>query len=89
MGGLAVHKDGRIFVAAVGDMKAGLIGYVVPGDRQLHVVVPRSAGYVPNDLVFDARGGFYFSDFRGSATEPDGGVYYVAPDMKTITPIAR
>jgi sugar lactone lactonase YvrE len=32
-------------------------------------------------------GGFYFTDFRGTSTDPKGGVYYVSPDMKTITPV--
>jgi len=49
--------------------------------------VPPEAGYVVNDLVFDAKGGFYFADFRGTSTDPKGGVYYVAPDLQTITPI--
>jgi lactonase len=42
---------------------------------------------MPNDLVFDARGGFYFTDFRGASTEPKGGVYYVSLDFGTITPV--
>jgi len=37
--------------------------------------------------VFDARGGFYFTDFRGASTDPKGGVYYVSPDSETITPV--
>ena len=45
------------------------------------------AGYLPTDLVFDAQGGIYFSDFRGISTEPKGGAYYVSPDFKTITPV--
>jgi lactonase len=89
MGGLAVDKDGRIFVAATGDFKAGSVGVVGFGAHSMSPVMPRSAGYVVNDLVFDAQGGFYFTDFRGTTTEPTGGVYYVAPDMMTITPILR
>ena len=50
-------------------------------------VIPAEAGYVVNDLVFDAKGGFYFTDFRGTSTDPKGGVYYVAPDHKTVTPV--
>jgi lactonase len=53
----------------------------------MQTIVPATAGYMPNDLVFDARGGLYFSDFRGISTEPRGGAYYVAPDFKTITPV--
>lgn len=32
---------------------------------------------------------FNFTDFRGSATEPAGGVYYLSPDLKTVTPVLR
>jgi len=49
------------------------------GNRQ--AVLEPTAGYVPNDLVFDPSGGLYMSDFRGTSTRPDGGVYYFAPDL--------
>jgi lactonase len=60
---------------------------VKPDGTGMQTIVPVTAGYMPNDLVFDARGGFYFSDFRGISTEPKGGAYYVSPDFKTITPV--
>jgi lactonase len=53
----------------------------------MQTIVPVTAGYMPNDLVFDAKGGIYFSDFRGISTEPKGRVYYVSPDLMTITPV--
>jgi lactonase len=53
----------------------------------LEAIIAPEAGYMPNDLVFDAKGGFYFTDFKGTATDPRGGVYYTAPDLKTITPV--
>ncbi len=87
-GGLAIHKDGRIFLAAMNISKGtGLIGAVDPDGTGMQTIVPVTAGYMPNDLVFDAQGGFYFSDFRGISTEPKGGAYYVSPDLKTITPV--
>lgn len=87
-GGLAFHRDGRLFAAAL-DIAggAGAILAVKPDGSGLEAIVPPEAGYMPNDLVFDAKGGFYFTDFKGTATEPNGGVYYVAPDLKTITPV--
>ena len=85
--GIAIHKDGRIFVAGVGDFVRGSVIAIDPDGGNLQVVVPLSAGYVPDDLVFDNRGGFYFTDFRGSPTMPEGGVYYVSPDFGTITPV--
>lgn len=42
-----------------------------------------------DDLVFDSKGGFYFTDFRGYSTNPKGGVYYVSPDFKSITPVIQ
>lgn len=87
-GGLAIHKDGRIFIAAVGDLQGpGSIITVKPDGSGRQTIIPPEAGYVPNDLVFDAQGGFYFTDFRGTSTDPKGGAYYVSPDFKTITPV--
>jgi lactonase len=87
-GGLAIHKDGRIFIAAMNITKGtGSILAVKPDGTGMQTIVPATAGYMPNDLVFDAHGGFYFSDFRGISTEPKGGAYYVSPDLKTITPV--
>jgi lactonase len=88
--GLAIHKDGRIFVAGLGNfVDTGSVFWINPDGSGLTTVIPASAGYLPDDLVFDANGGFYFTDFRGSTTDPIGGVYYVAPDFKTITPILQ
>lgn len=87
-GGIAIHKDGRLFVAALNLTKGnGLIVAVNPDGTGMETVVPASANYLPNDLVFDASGGLYFSDFRGMSTTPAGGAYYVARDSKTITPV--
>ena len=87
-GGLAIHKDGRVFIAGMDLTKGvGSILAVEPDGSGMRTVVPPEAGYMPNDLVFDARGGFYFTDFRGASTDPKGGVYYVSPDFGTITPV--
>jgi lactonase len=87
-GGLAIHKDGRIFIAGVGDLRGpGSIVAIAPDGSAMQTIVPASAGYLPNDLVFDGNGGFYFTDFRGTSTDPRGGVYYVSPNLKTITPV--
>jgi len=87
-GGLAFHRDGRLFIAALDiPNKAGAIMAVNPDGSGLQPIIPPEAGYMPNDLAFDAAGGFYFTDFKGTATDPTGGVYYVAPDLGTITPV--
>lgn len=54
---------------------------------ELQTIIPPEAGYLPNDLVFDAEGGFYFTDFKGTAPEPAGGVHYTSPDFSTVTPV--
>lgn len=88
--GVAIHKDGRIFVTGLGNfIDTGSIFWIHPDGSGLTTVVPASAGYLPDDLVFDADGGFYFTDFRGSSSDPIGGVYYVSPDFSTITPILK
>ncbi len=78
--GIAIHKDGRVFVAAAGAKNskgrfdAGTIIAMNPDGTNRQSIVPPSAGYVPNDLVFDEHGGFYLTDFRGASTCADGGV---------------
>ena len=87
-GGLAIHKDGRIFIAGIHDLRgSGSIVTINPDGSGMQTIVPLSAGYQPNDLVFDTQGGFYFTDFRGTSIDPRGGVYYVSPDFKTITAV--
>ncbi|MEG6503553.1 SMP-30/gluconolactonase/LRE family protein, partial [Desulfovibrio sp. 1214_IL3152] len=88
-GGIAFHKDGRLFIAALDSTYTkGAIFAVNPDGKGLRAIVSPDAGYLPNDLVMDAHGGFYFTDFKGSPTQPKGGVYYVSPDFKTITCVA-
>lgn len=88
--GLAVHKDGRIFLAGLGNFKdTGSVVAISPDGSAMETIVPVSAGYLPDDLVFDANGGFYFTDFKGTSFDPRGGVYYVSPDFKTITPVVK
>lgn len=87
-GGLALRQDGRLFIAALNSAyDGGAVLAVNPDGTHLQTIIPPTAGYMPNDLVFDAKGGFYFTDFKGTATEPKGGVYYAAPDFSAITPV--
>ena len=86
--GLGIHKDGRIFVAGLGDfVSTGSVVSIKPDGSDMQVIVPKTDGHLVDDLVFDKFGGFYFSDFRGEADDPAGGVYYVSPDFKKITPV--
>ncbi len=87
-GGLAFNREGRLFIAAL-DLEKGLgtIVAVEPDGSGMETIVPPNAGYLPNDLVFDDRGGCYFTDFKGSAGNPEGGVHYISPDFRTIAPV--
>lgn len=91
--GIAVHRDSRIFVAACGPKNgqgyfhAGTIIAIDPDGANRKVILAPEDGYVPDDLVFDQHGGIYFSDFRGTSTRAEGGIHYIAPDMRTITPV--
>ena len=88
--GIAIHKDGRIFVAAVGEINSegrfadGSVFALDPDGGNRQTIVAPNLGYIVDDMVFDDEGGFYFTDFRGTATEPLGGLFYVSPDHKTI-----
>jgi len=85
--GVAIHRDGRIFLGGIGNFASGAIVCVAPDGSNPQVIVPPSAGYVVDDLVFDSEGGIYFTDFKGSSTEPCGGVYYVTPDFALTIPV--
>jgi lactonase len=78
--GLAVHKSGRIYMAELGDFASrGSVISMAPDGTDLQQIVPREDGFLPDDLVFDRDGGFYYTDFKGGSSTPTGGVYYVAP----------
>ena len=88
-GGLALHRDGRLFIAALNmDEDRGVV-VALHKDGTLTTILDAEKGYWPNDMVFDSQGGMYFTDFKGSATQPAGGVYYLAADETTITPVVQ
>ncbi|MGK4089171.1 SMP-30/gluconolactonase/LRE family protein [Enterobacter hormaechei] len=82
--GLAVHKDGRIFIASVGDMQRGSVRAIEPDGTREQMIVDPEGGFLANDLVFDNQGGFYFTDSRGNSADPQGGVFYVSPNVGSI-----
>jgi gluconolactonase len=45
----------------------------------------------PNDLIFDADGGFWFTDYGKTLAEcySRGGVYYCSADRSTVKPVIR
>lgn len=86
--GLAIHKDGRLYVAGLGDIRApGNVTIYQPDGSGAETLIGVDKNFVVDDLVFDKAGGFYFTDFKGTSTQPNGGVYYVTPDGQSIVPI--
>ena len=91
--GIAIHKDGRIFLACLGQANsegqftAGSVIALDPDGGNRQTIVPPTAGLVLDDMVFDDAGGFYMTDFRGSSTRADGGVYYASPDGARVVPV--
>lgn len=87
-GGLGFGPDGRLYIAALDLERAkGAILALDFASGDLAPVLPVEAGFMPNDLVFTSDGGIYFSDFKGTATVPTGGVYYLAPDFASAIPV--
>ena len=79
------HKDGRVFIPSVGpDFDHGYIFTMNPDGTDYQVLME---GHTYDDLVFDSKGGFYYTHFTGDLSNLAGGVYYVAPDYKTVTPL--
>ena len=87
--GLQFDKDGNLFACEGSKQR---ITSMAP-DGTITVVMERYEGKrlnSPNDLWFDAKGGFYFTDPRYSfgedPIEQSGEhVYYISPDRATIT----
>lgn len=90
--GLALH-NGRLYIAAIslatGEKASGQVLSVLPDGSDAQIVIPLDAGFAPDDLLFDRHGGFYFTDFKGTATDPTGGLYYVSPEGAKITPVLK
>ena len=92
-----IHKDGRLFLCDLGEKQGyrgdntGRIIAMQPDGSNLEVIVP-AGSYTPDDMVFDDKGGFYFTDFKDytdAGNSATGAVYYVSPDFKTITPVLK
>jgi len=77
-----IHKDGRLFACCLtNEAIGGVIAMGPDGSNPEYIL----KGYSVDDLVFDAEGGFYFTDFIGDFRTPIGGVYYVTPDFQKVT----
>jgi len=79
-GGLAIHRDGRLFVA---DHRHGILA-IDPVDGTVHEIVTRDgddAFLGCGDLAFADNGDLFFSDpGRSSLSDPTGRVYVLRAD---------
>ena len=87
--GATLGPDGALYVADVGRK---LIARISLPEGQVTTIVDRTAEGKPfrgpNDLVFDKRGGIYFTDPDGSWDKPIASVYFVAPQTHAVTLVA-
>ena len=80
------HRDGRVFIPSVGpDFRHGYVFTVNPDGSDLTVL---REGPVFDDLTFDRNGGYYYTHFVGSVSDPCGEVAYVSP-QGAVTPVLR
>ena len=81
--------DGALYVADVGRK---LIARVSLPDGKVTTFVDKTADGTPfrgpNDLVFDKKGGLYFTDPDGTWDKPIASVYYVAPTTHAVSQVA-
>lgn len=83
---VTIHKDGRIFVTMAGSPTGPHIAVFSPEGKRLENLLENTT-HIVDDMVFDSKGGFYFTDLGGTIADPSAGVFYVEPDMKTIHPV--
>lgn len=83
--GIAVHKDGRLFVACL----SGELMAMSPDGTDITYIKPRYHGKPKslNDLAFDSKGNLYVSDFTGTPGTPTGGIYRFSSDFKAVNPV--
>lgn len=87
--GATLGPDGALYVADVGARRIVRVG--LPDGPVTTVTDTNDAGQPlrgPNDLIFDAEGGLFFTDPAGSWEDPIGCVYHVAARTSVVTKIA-
>lgn len=75
--------DGKFYLCAVGaDTNKGKIVVLNP-DYSFSEILCN--GYQIDDITFDSKGGFYFTNYEGTESDRAGGIGYVGPDRKKVT----
>ena len=88
---IKIHKDGRFFICGT-DMKSekmgehgGILIMNPDGSNQKKIL----EGWNIDDMVFDSKGGFYFTAYTGTPANPTGSIQYVEPDYETVHPVVE
>ncbi len=86
------YGEGFLALAPAPEYRGGSIQRIDPHSREASVLYDRCGDRKlssPNDLVFDAYGGFYFTDYgKRKATHRDnGGLYYALADGSKIVEV--
>ncbi|MDV9115109.1 SMP-30/gluconolactonase/LRE family protein [Lactiplantibacillus plantarum] len=81
--GICVHQNGNIFVACSGSDDGSMI-IVLSNQGQLLKKLLVGTTRSIDDLVFDRKGGFFFTDLAGTHNRRTAGVFYMAPDLITV-----
>ena len=80
---IKIHKDGRLFLCG---FYSGDIVIMNPDGTGKKVLTASYKGrkLIPDDMIFDNDGNFYFTDYSGEIWDPTGGVYRVPSDLSSI-----
>lgn len=81
---IKIHKDGRLFATIAASDSGSMIIVLDPNTAEITGRIWENNGHMIDDMVFDAKGGFYCSDLKGTAADPCAGIFYVEPDEKTV-----
>ncbi len=92
-GGNAYAGGGFLSTGPAADYAGGSIQRIDLATSETRTLYSHVDGHrlsAPNDIVFDAHGGFYFTDLgkRRDRDRDHGGLYYALPDGSKITEIA-
>ena len=80
---LDIHKDGRFFMCTY---VGGKIVAISPDGKDVTEILTKVNGkaVVPDDLIFDSKGNFYFTHIADPKADPPGGIYRVSSDFKSV-----
>ncbi len=92
-GGNAYADGGFLSTGPSADYQGGSIQRIDPATGAARTLYTQCGGHrlsAPNDIVFDAEGGFYFTDLgkRRARDRDHGGLYYATADGARIVEVA-